>query len=55
MNTLLDGLKDLDAKIILQVHDELIIEVKEEQKEEAKRNFKKKYGKCSKIRCSIKS
>ena len=41
MNTLLDGLKDLDAKIILQVHDELIIEVKEEQKEEAKEILRK--------------
>ena len=32
--------KNLDAKIVLQVHDELIIEVKETQKEEAKRILK---------------
>ncbi len=31
---------NLDAKIILQVHDELILEVKEEQKEEAKKILK---------------
>ncbi len=32
--------KDLDAKLILQVHDELMIEVKKEQKEEAKKILK---------------
>jgi DNA polymerase-1 len=31
----------LDAKIILQVHDELILEVKEEDKEQAKELLKK--------------
>ena len=36
MNKVFDGIKDLDAKVVLQVHDELILEVKEEQKEQAK-------------------
>lgn len=40
MNNLYDNLKNIDAKIILQVHDELIIEVKEEQKERAKQILK---------------
>ena len=34
------GNKKLDAKLVLQVHDELILEVKEEQKEEAKKLLK---------------
>ena len=36
MNKVYDGIKDLDAKVVLQVHDELILEVKEKQKEKAK-------------------
>ena len=36
MNKVFDGIKDLDAKVVLQVHDELVLEVKEEQKEKAK-------------------
>ena len=36
MNKVFDRIKDLDAKVVLQVHDELILEVKEEQKEQAK-------------------
>ena len=40
MNKVFDGIKKLDAKIVLQVHDELILEVKEEQKEEAKEILK---------------
>ena len=35
------GNKKLDAKLVLQVHDELILEVKEEQKEEAKELLKR--------------
>ena len=40
MNKVYDGLKNIDAKIVLQVHDELILEVKEEQKEQAKEILK---------------
>ena len=40
MNKVFDGLKGLDAKVVLQVHDELILEVKEEQKEKAKEILK---------------
>ena len=40
MNKVYDELLPLDAKIILQVHDELILEVKEEQKEKAKKILK---------------
>ncbi len=40
MNKVFDEIKDLDAKIVLQVHDELILEVKEEQKEKAKEILK---------------
>ena len=42
MNTVYTKLKqsNLDARIVLQVHDELILEVKEEQKEEAKKILK---------------
>ena len=40
MNKVFDGIKDLDAKVVLQVHDELILEVKEEQKEKAKEILK---------------
>lgn len=36
MNKVYDGLKDLNAKVVLQVHDELILEVKEEEKSKAK-------------------
>ena len=36
MNKVFTGIKDLDAKVVLQVHDELVLEVKEEQKEKAK-------------------
>jgi len=40
MNKVFDGIKDLNAKVVLQVHDELILEVKEEQKEKAKEILK---------------
>ena len=40
MNNLYDNLKDINARIILQVHDELILEVKEEEKEKAKEILK---------------
>ena len=42
MNTVYKKLEEsgLDAKVVLQVHDELILEVKEEQKEEAKKILK---------------
>ena len=40
MNKVFDGIKNLDAKVVLQVHDELILEVKEEQKEVAKEILK---------------
>ena len=36
MNKVFTGIKDLDAKVVLQVHDELVLEVEEEQKEKAK-------------------
>ena len=40
MNKVYDGIKKLDAKVVLQVHDELVLEVKEEQKEKAKEILK---------------
>lgn len=40
MNKVYDGIKNLDAKVVLQVHDELVLEVKEEQKEKAKEILK---------------
>ncbi len=40
MNKVFDGIKNLDAKVVLQVHDELVLEVKEEQKEKAKEILK---------------
>ena len=40
MNKVYDGIKNLDAKLVLQVHDELVLEVKEEQKEKAKEILK---------------
>ncbi len=46
--------KDLDAKLILQVHDELIIEVKEEQKEEAKKILKECMENASKLSVPLK-
>ena len=41
MNKLYNNIKNIDAKIVLQVHDELIIEVKKEDKEKAKEILKK--------------
>ena len=40
MNNVYDNLKGIDAKVVLQVHDELILEVKEDQVEEAKQILK---------------
>lgn len=40
MNKVYDGIKNLDAKVVLQVHDELVLEVKEEQKAKAKEILK---------------
>ena len=48
------GESNLDAKIVLQVHDELILEVKEEQKEEAKRILKECMENASKLSIPLK-
>ena len=39
----------LEAKLVLQIHDELIIECNEDIKQKVKRNFTRLYGKCSEI------
>ncbi len=56
MNTVYKRLEEakLDAKIILQVHDELMLEVKEEQKEEAKKILKESMENASKLSISLK-
>lgn len=45
---------NLDAKIVLQVHDELILEVKEEQKEEAKKILKECMENAAKLEVPLK-
>ena len=54
MNNLYENLKGIDAKIILQVHDELIVEVKEEQKEKAKEILKESMEKAAKLEVPLK-
>ena len=54
MNHAYDNLKKIDAKIILQVHDELIIEVKEEDKEKAKEILKESMEKAAKLDVPLK-
>ncbi len=56
MNNVYDKLEEskLDAKIILQVHDELILEVKEEQKEEAKKILKECMENAAKLEVPLK-
>ena len=54
MNHAYDNLKTINAKIILQVHDELIIEVKEEQKEEAKKILKESMEKAANLDVPLK-
>ena len=54
MNNTYDNLKNLDAKIILQVHDELIIEVKEEEKEKAKEILKESMENAAKLDVPLK-
>ena len=56
MNTVYRKLKQskLDAKIVLQVHDELILEVKEDQKEEAKRILKESMENATKLEVPLK-
>ena len=51
MNTVYEKIKEskIDAKIILQVHDELIIEVKEEEKELAKKILKESMENATKL------
>ncbi len=49
MNNLYEKLKGFDAKVILQVHDELIIEVKEDQKEEVKKILKESMESATKL------
>ena len=54
MNKVFDGIKDLDAKVVLQVHDELILEVKEEQKEQAKEILKSSMENAAKLDVPLK-
>ena len=54
MNEVYDKLKDLDAKIVLQVHDELIVEVKEEQKEKVKEIIKDSMENAAKLDIPLK-
>ena len=54
MNKVFDGIKDLDAKVVLQVHDELILEVKEEQKEKAKEILKNSMENAAKLDVPLK-
>ena len=54
MNKVFDGIKDLDAKVVLQVHDELILEVKEEQKEQAKEILKSSMENATKLDVPLK-
>ncbi len=56
MNTVYTKLKqsNLDARIVLQVHDELILEVKEDQKEEATRILKESMENATKLSVPLK-
>ena len=54
MIKLFNNLKNVDAKIVLQVHDELIIEVKEEQKENAKKILKESMENATKLDVPLK-
>ena len=54
MNKVFDGIKDLDAKVVLQVHDELILEVKGEQKEQAKEILKSSMENATKLDVPLK-
>ncbi len=56
MNTVYKRLEEakLDAKVILQVHDELILEVKEEQKEKAKAILKESMENAAKLDVPLK-
>ncbi len=56
MNTVYSKLEQskVDAKIVLQVHDELILEVKEEQKEEAKKILKESMENATKLEVPLK-
>ncbi len=56
MNTVYRKLQEsnLDAKIILQVHDELILEVKEEQKDEAEKILKESMENAAKLQVPLK-
>ena len=56
MNTIYQELLNskLDAKIVLQVHDELILEVKEEQKEKAKKILKESMENATKLDVPLK-
>ena len=54
MIKLYNNLKNVDAKIVLQVHDELIIEVKEEQKEIAKKILKESMENATKLDVPLK-
>ena len=54
MIKLYNNLKNVDAKIVLQVHDELIIEVKEEQKENAKKILKESMENATKLDVPLK-
>ena len=54
MNKVFNGIKDLDAKVVLQVHDELVLEVKEEQKEKAKEILKNSMENATKLEVPLK-
>ncbi len=56
MNNVYQKLEEsgLDAKVILQVHDELILEVKEEQKEQAKQILKECMENATKLEIPLK-
>ena len=54
MNKVFNGIKDLDAKVVLQVHDELVLEVKEEDKEKAKEILKNSMENATKLEVPLK-
>ena len=54
MNKVFDEIKNLDAKVVLQVHDELILEVKEDQKEQAKEILKSSMENATKLDVPLK-
>ena len=56
MNSVYEKLEksNLDAKIVLQVHDELILEVKESQKEDAKKILKESMENATKLNIPLK-